>query len=65
MTQHKDKVKKQKELLDKEKADNQVLSIDTRISNGKWTEQIVSYASGRVVTEFNDKRKKDIIENGN
>ena len=65
MTQHKDKVKKQKELLDKEKADNQVLSIDTRISNGKWTEQIVSYASGSVVTEFNDKRKKDIIENGN
>ena len=31
MTQHKDKVNKQKELLEKEKADNQVLSIDTRI----------------------------------
>ena len=65
MTQHKDKGKKQKELLDKEKADNQVLSIDTRFATGKWTEQTVSYASGRVVTEFNDKRKKDIIENDN
>ena len=65
MTQHKDRVEKQKELLEKEKADNKVLSIDTRFANGKWTEQIISYASGKVVTEFNDKRKKDIIYYGN
>ena len=63
MTQHKDRVEKQKELLEKEDENKRWISIDTRISNGKWTEQTVSYASGRVVTEFNDKRKKDIVEN--
>ena len=65
MTQYKDKVKEQSELLKQEKEDKRWTSIDTRFANGKWTEQITSYASGKVVTEFNDKRKKDIIDYGN
>ena len=62
MTQYKNKVKEQSELLKQEKEDKRWTSIDTRYANGKWTEQITSYASGKVVTEFNDKRKKDLIE---
>jgi len=65
MTQHKDKVKKQKELLEKEKAANRWTSIDARIIDGEWTQITTRYASGKEVTEFKDKRKKDIIDNGN
>jgi len=65
MTQYKDRVEGRKEELKQEAEDKKILSIDTRFANGKWTEQITSYASGKVVTEFNDKRKKDVIENGN
>jgi hypothetical protein len=49
--------------LEEEAKDNQVIGIDTRIKDGKWTEQITTYASGRTVTEYADKRKK-IVEEG-
>lgn len=63
MTQYKDKVIARKLQLEEEAKDNQVIGIDTRIKNGKWTKQITTYASGRTITEYADKRKK-IVEEG-
>ena len=63
MTQYKDKVIARKLQLEEEAKDNQVIGIDTRIKNGKWTKQITTYASGRTVTEYADKRRK-IVEEG-
>ena len=63
MTQYKDKVIARKLQLEEEAKDNQVIGIDTRIKDGKWTEQITTYASGRTVTEYADKRRK-IVEEG-
>jgi len=63
VTQYKDKVIARKLQLEEEAKDNQVIGIDTRIKDGKWTEQITTYASGRTVTEYADKRKK-IVEEG-
>ena len=42
--------------------DNQVIAIDCRYGNGKWTKIITSYGNGKEVTEYNDKRKKDKVE---
>ena len=63
MTQYKDKVIARKLQLEEEAKDNQVVGIDTRIKNGKWTKQVTTYASGRTVTEYADKRRK-IVEEG-
>ena len=63
MTQYKDKVIARKLQLEEEAKDNQVIGIDTRIKDGKWTKQITTYASGRTITEYADKRKK-IVEEG-
>ena len=62
MTQYKDKVIARKLQLEEEAKDNQVIGIDTRIKDGKWTKQITTYASGRTVTEYADKRKKTVEE---
>ena len=62
MTQYKDKVEAQRKKLEQEKLDNQVTSIDCRYANGKWTKMITTFGSGKQVTEYNDKRKKDKIE---
>ena len=63
MTQYKDKVIARKLQLEEEAKDNQVIGIDTRIKDGKWTKQITTYASGRTVTEYADKRRKIVEEN--
>ena len=54
MTQHTDKVEKQRELLKTEALDKKIISIDIRPGRIQtW------YQSGRVVTEYpRDKRKK-------
>ena len=54
MTQHSDKVEKQRELLKIEALDKKIISIDIRPGRIQtW------YQSGRVVTEYpRDKRKK-------
>ena len=54
MTQHSDKVEKQRELLKIEALDKKIISIDIRPGRIQtW------YESGRVVTEYpRDKRKK-------
>jgi predicted methyltransferase len=62
MTQYKDRVEKQKEILEQEKLDNQVTALDVRYENGKWTKIITRYGNGKEVTEYNDKRKKDKVE---
>ena len=62
MTQYKDKVEARKLQLEEEAKANQVIAIDTRYKDGKWTEQITTYASGRTVTEYADKRKKTVEE---
>jgi hypothetical protein len=62
MTQYEDKVQAQKEKLEQEKIDNSITSIDCRYENGKWTKMITCYGSGKQVTEYRDKRKKDKIE---
>lgn len=62
MTQYKDKVIARKLQLEEEAKDKQVIGIDTRFKDGKWTEQITTYASGRTVTEYADKRRKTVEE---
>ena len=62
MTQYSDRVQRQREILEQEKLDNQVKSLDIRYKNGKWTKMITRYANGKEVTEYNDKRRKDKIE---
>jgi len=62
MTQYKDKVIARKLQLEEEAKDNQVIGIDTRIKDGKWAKQITTYASGRTVTEYADKRRKTVEE---
>jgi hypothetical protein len=58
MTQHTDKVEKQRELLKIEALDKKIISIDIRPGRIQtW------YQSGRVVTEYpRDKRKKKTTE---
>jgi len=63
MTQHTDIVKKQKIMLEKEKIDSSINFIEVRFEEGKWTTETTGYNSGKVVTKYNDKRKKDKIEN--
>ena len=63
MTQHTDRVQKQKERLEQERLDNSINFIEVRFAEGKWTTETTGYNSGKIVTKYNDKRKKDKIEN--
>ena len=59
MTQHSDKVEKQRQRLDKEKLDGQITMLDIR--KGRIETR---FASGRVVIEYpRDKRKKTKVLN--
>ena len=62
MTQHSDAVEQQRQILELEKQAKQVVGIDTRYKNGLWTQQTVSYADGRKITEYRDSRKKTVEE---
>ena len=62
VTQYKEKVEARKQQLEEEAKAKQVIAIDTRYKDGKWTEQITTYASGRTVTEYADKRRKIVEE---
>ena len=62
MTQYIDEVEQRKKELKKEKLDKQVKFIEVRYEKGKWSQMTISYNSGREVTEYNDKRKKDKVE---
>ncbi len=62
MTQHSDAVEQQRQMLELEKQAKQVVAIDTRYKDGLWTQQTVSYADGRRITEYRDSRKKTLEE---
>ena len=62
MTQHSEAVEQQREILELEKQAKQVVGIDTRYKDGLWTQQTVSYADGRRITEYRDSRKKTVEE---
>ena len=62
MTQYKDKVDARKQELKQEKENNTVIAIDTRYHDGKWIKQTTTYASGRSITEYADKRRKTVEE---
>ena len=62
MTQYKDKVDARKQELKQEKENNTVIAIETRYSNGKWVKQTTSYANGKSITEYADKRRKTVEE---
>ena len=62
MTQHSEAVEQQRQILELEKQAKQVVAIDTRYKNGLWTQQTVSYADGRRITEYRDSRKKTLEE---
>jgi len=62
MTQHSEAVEQQRQMLELEKQAKQVVAIDTRYKNGLWTQQTVSYADGRRITEYRDSRKKTLEE---
>ena len=63
MTQHIDKVEEQRQRLEQERLDESINFIEVRFAEGKWTTETTGYNSGKVVTKYNDKRKKDKIEN--
>tara|TARA_R110002050_G_C8557238_1_gene481255 strand:+ start:305 stop:502 length:198 start_codon:yes stop_codon:yes gene_type:complete len=62
MTQHIDKVEEQRQRLEQERLDESINFIEVRFEEGKWTTETTGYNSGRVVTKYNDKRKKEKIE---
>ena len=62
MTQHIDKVEEQRQRLEQERLDESINFIEVRFAEGKWTTETTGYNSGRVVTKYNDKRKKEKIE---
>tara|TARA_R100000541_G_scaffold56708_1_gene66282 strand:- start:406 stop:612 length:207 start_codon:yes stop_codon:yes gene_type:complete len=63
MTEHNHIVEQQRQMLELEKQDKQVVCLETRYQDGVWTQQTTDYADGRRVTEFRDSRKKTIEEN--
>ena len=62
MTQHIDKVKEQRQRLEQERLDESINFIEVRFAEGKWTTETTGYNSGKVVTKYNDKRKKEKVE---
>ena len=62
MTEYKDVVSKQKELLDEEQLDKDVEFIEVTFKDGKWQREMTGHKSGRRVIKYNDKRKKEEVE---
>ena len=62
MTQYKDLINNKKDELEQEKLDNAVSFIEIRYADGKWTTETTGYMSGKTITKYNDKRKKDKVE---
>jgi hypothetical protein len=64
MTEHSEKVEQQKKILEEEAKQNQITMLEYRFENGQITQEVVQYASGKVVVKYADKRKKDKVTNG-
>ena len=62
MSQHTKIVEEQRQRLEQERLDESINFIEVRFAEGKWTTETTGYNSGRVVTKYNDKRKKEKVE---
>ena len=62
MTEYTDQVEKRKLELEEEIKSKQTIGIDTRYKDGLWYKQIISFADGRTITEYRDKRRKTVEE---
>ena len=62
MSQHTKIVEKQRQRLEQERIDESINFIEVRFAEGKWTTETTGYNSGKVVTKYNDKRKKEKVE---
>ena len=62
MSQHTKIVEEQRQRLEQERLDESINFIEVRFEEGKWTTETTGYNSGRVVTKYNDKRKKEKVE---
>ena len=62
MTEFKDVVAKQKELLAEEQLDKDVEFVEVTFKDGKWYREVTGYKSGRRVIKYNDKRRKEEVE---
>ena len=62
MTEYKDVVAKQKELLAEEQLDKDVEFVEVTFKDGKWYREVTGYQSGRRVIQYNDKRRKEETE---
>tara|TARA_R110002153_G_scaffold21776_2_gene72303 strand:- start:725 stop:922 length:198 start_codon:yes stop_codon:yes gene_type:complete len=62
MSQHTKIVEEQRQRLEQERLDESINFIEVRFAEGKWTTETTGYNSGKVVTKYNDKRKKEKVE---
>jgi|TARA_R110000803_G_scaffold209321_1_gene278798 hypothetical protein len=62
MSQHTKIVEEQRQRLEQERIDESINFIEVRFAEGKWTTETIGYNSGKVVTKYNDKRKKEKVE---
>lgn len=62
MTEYKDEVTKQKELLAEEQLDKDVEFVEVTFKDGRWQREMTGYKSGRRVIKYNDKRRKEETE---
>ena len=62
MSQHTKIVEEQRQRLEQERIDESINFIEVRFAEGKWTTETTGYNSGKVVTKYNDKRKKEKVE---
>ena len=64
MTEHSEKVEKQRKILEEEAKQNKITMLEYRFKDGKITQEVIQYASGKVVVKYADKRKKDKVTDG-
>tara|TARA_R100001015_G_C4431269_1_gene28342 strand:- start:73 stop:279 length:207 start_codon:yes stop_codon:yes gene_type:complete len=62
MTQYKYKVLQRKRELEQEGLDKEWSFIEAKFKNGKWVEMTTGFKSGKRITEYRDKRKKEKVE---
>lgn len=64
MTEFTHLVDEQRALLEKEARDSNVTMLELRFENGKLVQTATKFANGKVVIEYADKRKKNVIKDG-
>ena len=64
MTEFSDLVEQQRHILEEEAKQNKITMLEYRFKDGKITQEVIQYASGKVVVKYADKRKKDKVTDG-